>query len=250
MSQITREHSFLCSANPANRKEPPSPLKGHLLGVASHASNKLMESSTMASEERLDVILSKHYDPTNESPRKFRESYEQLLKHRNELRAKFKGKARRRAKHEAEQRKRDSISDPSKPDTAVASAPAPQAQGSRFSSLTNNDDGSRRRRRSPPTKHTYAPNLKAAKKIDEIPIEQRRTKVEEIKSDIQFLRAETKKRRAAVPIQKAGVEPDEDSDESEEENREEETEQTHVEEIGTEPEPGDDWTTVNRSLRR
>ncbi len=54
--------------------------------------------STMASTTDLSFLLSKDYDPTDNSPSRFRQAYNDLAIHRDELREKLNGKEQRRAK--------------------------------------------------------------------------------------------------------------------------------------------------------
>ena len=54
----------------------------------------------MADKEVLKALLSNKYDPAEESPSKFRQSYTRLVEHRDELRRKAEAKDKRRAEIE------------------------------------------------------------------------------------------------------------------------------------------------------
>ena len=62
----------------------------------------------MDDKEVLKALLSNKYDPTYESPSKFRQSYTYLVEHRDELRRKAEAKDKRRA--EIEMSKGQSVS--------------------------------------------------------------------------------------------------------------------------------------------
>ena len=52
----------------------------------------------MAFKLEFSFLLSKKYDPTDDSPSKFRQAYNHLASHGDDLREKLNGKEQRRAK--------------------------------------------------------------------------------------------------------------------------------------------------------
>ncbi|CAF9941730.1 hypothetical protein IMSHALPRED_002868 [Imshaugia aleurites] len=116
----------------------------------------------MAINSDLGRILDPKYDPANDSPTKFCDSYKILVEHRNELRERLDDKEKR------------------------PSASTPSLAGNKFGILADNDSGSAI---PPPTKHQYSASLTATQ-LDKLPIDMRMEEVAKIKSDIEALKEE------------------------------------------------------------